>query len=885
LSGLKIRTLRGFAIRLAGLFHKGREERELAEEFESHFEMHVEDNLRRGMTAAQAWSEAKLKFGGIESAKESMREASAVMTLETAWQDLRYAIRGLRRNPGFAATAILSLAIGIGASVAIFTLADNLLLRPLPYPVPDKVMMVWEAQPHGRNDRNSVSPANYFDWKARNTVFENIAVFGDGRASFAVGPRVEELEEQYVSADLLPLLRVQPILGRVFAASEDLPNGPNVVLISYRLWQSWFGGDESVIGREVQLRARPFIIIGVMPPGFYFRNRNTDLWETVGLDPARDYRKTAGRYLMSVARLKAGATRDQAQAQMTAIAQRLEIQYPRFDTGWRVNVESLRESLVSEVRTSMLVLLGAVGLLLAVACVNVANLLLGRYASRRREMAVRIAMGAGRGRVIRQLITESVALGLAGGVLGVVLARWMVLGLLALAPLDLSHNILVAVDYRIVVFAVALSMLTGVVFGLAPSVVASRANVTGGLREDSRASVGGAGSLRAGLVAAEVALSVMLLAGAGLLFRSLVGLQSIDPGLNPACVLTFRVLIPGARYPEPAQRIKFFARAQEQIERLPGVESASAVSFLPFSGMAAGTDFAIAGRPPAKPGEGLGATIRTVLPGYFRTLGIPLKRGRVFTPADNTLESPYRFVVNEAFVRKYMAAEEPLGQRITVSMDDKNPFGEIIGVVGNVKEGALDKEPSPTVYYIHSHLVYTGMVFVVRAKGDPLSLADPVRRIVHEIDSAQPVAQVRTMESVVRETFARQSFSALLLGGFSLVSLLLAAVGIYGVMAYSVKERTREIGVRVALGAEPGRILTLVLGGGMRIVLVGALAGMGGALALTSLLKSLLFGVEPHDTATFATVPVVLIAIALLAAYLPARRASRLAPMEALRAE
>ena len=681
------------------------------------------------------------------------------------------------------------------------------------------------------------------------------------------------------------MLGIRPLRGRLFTAAEDLPNAPNVVLISYRLWQSWFGGDDGAVGRTVQLQSQPATIIGVMPPGFYFRNRNVDVWVALGLDPARDYRKDAGRYMMCVARVKPGVTRDRAQTQMSVIAQRLAIDYPAFNTNWKVNVEPLRDSLVSQVKTSMLVLLGAVGLLLAVACANVANLLLARYTSRRREMAVRVAIGAGRGRVVRQLITESVVLGLAGGVLGVVLARWAVIGLLALAPADLTRNIAAAVDYRIVLFVVGVPMLTGILFGLAPSLVASRADLTSGLREDSRGSVGGAGRLRAGLVAAEVALSVILLAGAGLLFRSLVGLQAVDPGLNPARLLTFRVQIPAARYRDGLPRTEFFTRALEQVRRLPGVESASAVSYLPFNGMAAGTALAIAGRPPAKPGEEPGATVRTVMPGYFRTVGIPLQRGRVFTAQDNTLDSPYRFIVNRAFVEKYLAGEEPLGQHISVEMDQKNPFGEIIGVVGNVKEGALDREPEPTVYYIHAHLVYTGMVFVVRAAADPLSLAGAIRRTIHDIDPALPVAQIRTMEAIVRETFARQTFSALLLGGFSLVSLVLAAVGIYGVLAYSVTERTREIGVRVALGADPGRILTLVLGSGMRVVLVGALLGTGGALALTGLLKSLLFGVKAHDPATFAAVPAVLIAVALAAAYLPARRASRLAPVEALKVE
>jgi putative ABC transport system permease protein len=877
-------SLRRFLIRFAGVFRKGRQEREMAEEFEAHFQMHVEENLRRGMGTEQAWREARLKFGGIDPAKESMREGATLMPLEITWRDIRYAIRGLRANPGFAAAAIVSLALGIGASVAIFTLADNLLLRPLPYREADRLMMVWEVNPHTTR-RNSVSPANYFDWRSQNQEFESMAVLREAPAAFTDGTHVEELQEQFMSAGLLPMLGVQPVRGRLFTAAEDLPKAGNLVLISYRLWQTWFGGDDGVIGRTVQVASRPATIVGVMPPGFYFRNRNVDLWEAMGLDPARDYRKDAGRYLMCVARLNPGVTREGAQTRMAVIARRLQIDYPQSNANWTVNVEPLRDSLVNEVRTSMLVLLGAVGLLLAVACANVANLLLARYTSRRREMAVRAAIGAGRGRLIRQLITESVVLGLAGGILGVILARWTVVGLLALAPVDLSRNIAVAVDYRIVLFAVAVPMLTGILFGLAPSLVASQADLTLGLREDSRASVGGAGGLRAALVAAEVALSVILLAGAGLLFRSLAGLQGVDPGLDPARLLTFRVQIPAARYPDTVHRTQFFTPALDRMGRLPGVESASAVSYLPFNGGAAGTDLAIAGRPPAKPGEDPGATVRTVMPGYFRTVGIPLKRGRVFTAADNTPDSPYRFIVNQAFVEKYMAGQEPLGQRISVDMDDKNPFGEIVGVVGNVKEGALDQEPTPTVYYIHAHLAYTGMVFVVRASVDPLSLASAVRGVIHDIDPSQPVAQMRTMDTVVRETFSRQTFSALLLGGFSLVSLVLAAVGIYGVLAYSVTERTREIGVRVALGADPVRILTLVLGSGMRVALIGALVGTVGALALTGLLKSLLFGVKAHDPATFATVPAVLIAVALMAAYLPARRASRLAPVDALKFE
>ena len=540
-----MRKLRAALVRLGGWWGREGRERELREELEAHFQMHVEDNLRAGMSPAQARREAVLRFGGVESAKEAVRSGWTVGFLEITRQDLVYAVRGLRQNPAFALTAILSLALGIGASVSIFTVADNLLIRPLPYHDPGRLVMVWETNPtRARNEYNVVQPANYRDWKAQNNAFESMGAFGEGRGVLDDGHRVEEVGVQYMTADLLPMLGVPPYRGRFFSPAEDLPNTPDVVLISYRLWQSWFSGDESVIGRSVRFAARPATVIGVMPPGFYFRNREIDIWSAMGLDPARDYRKSSGRYMMSVARLKPGVGFAQAQAQMTAIGKRLEAAYPVFDKNWNVKLEPLRDSMVRTVKTSMWVLLGAVGLLLAVACANVANLLLARHNSRRREMAVRSAVGAGRSRVVRQLLTESVVLALSGGLLGILLARGAVLGLVALAPRELVRSAAIAIDLRILGFAVALSLLTGIVFGLAPSLAASRADLLGGLREDSRGSIGGNSGLRRGLVAAEVALSVALLAGAGLLFRSLIGLQGVDPGLDASGVLTFRVTPP-----------------------------------------------------------------------------------------------------------------------------------------------------------------------------------------------------------------------------------------------------------------------------------------------------------------------------------------------------
>ena len=881
-----MRALRRLAARLRGMLDKDRRERDFAAEIESHFQLHVEANLRAGMDPQEARRAAALRFGSVDSAKEEVRRMTTLQFIETVRRDLRYSLRGLRRNSGFAAAAILSLALGMGASISIFAVADSLLLRPLPFHEPDRVVMVWEYNLTRKDsEHNVISPANYRDWKAQNNVFESMAAFGDGRAVLGDGDRVEELQNRFATADLLPLLGVHPLRGRFFSAAEDLPNGPNVLVISYRLWQSWFGGQENVIGRKVQIRSQPATIIGVLPPDFSFRNRNIDLWEPMGFDPARDYRNGSGRGPSAVARLKPGVSFGAAQTQMTAIAKRLEQAYPVFNKNWTVNLEPLRDSMVRDVKTSLQVLLVAVGLLLAVACANVANLLLARCTSRKREIAVRVAIGAGRGGVIRQLITESVTLSLAGGLLGIALARPAILGLVAMAPRAMAQNPSVAIDLRVAGFAFAVSILTGVLFGLAPALLASGDDIAGGLREGSRTMAGGGRRLRSILVAAEVALSLMLLAGAGLLFRSMVGLQSVDTGLNADSVLTFRVSLPVAKYREPRKRTEFFEHALDQIRSLPGVRAASAVNVLPINGFPSGTYVDIGGRPKAKPGEELLCTVRIVMPEYFKTMGIPVKLGREFTVADNAPDAPYRFVVNDMFVKRYLSGEQPLGKTLSVSMQQKNPFGEIIGVVGDVKEGAVDRPATPAVYYIQARMGNTGMMILAHTAGDPLAIAEPSRRIIQSLDAAQPAADMRTMESIVRETFSRQSFSAVLMIAFSAVSLLLAAVGIYGVLAYTVAERTREFGVRMALGAEPGRITMLVATGAARIVVGGLIVGLVGAYGLSGMLQTLLFGVQPHDVATLSIACAVLGVAAAIAALLPARRASRMMPVEALRTE
>ena len=462
-----MRRLRALLIRLKGSSNKNHRERELALEFESHLQMQIEDNLRNGMTPDEARRKALLASGGMESAKEAVRDQSTLVWLETGLQDVRYALRGLKRNPAFALTAILSLALGLGASLAIFAVADNLLLRPLPYRNSSELMMVWEKNTRGKGmgDHNVISPGNYFDWKTQNRVFQTMAAFVDGHAVLADSNRAQEIEAQYITADLLPMLGVKPIRGRLFQESEDRPGHDSVVLISHRLWENWFTRAEDIIGRKVQISSSPRTIIGVLPPGFYFRNRTTDLWAPLGLDPSQNFRATQGRWMLSIARLKPGVSRDQAQAEMHGIAERLAAAYPAFDKNWTVNVEPLRDSLVREIKTSLIVLLGAVGLLLSVACANVANLLLARYISRQREMGVRVSLGAGRSRIIRQLLTESSILALAGGSLGMLFAKWAVLGLLILAPKDLTQFAQIEIDARIYAAAFTAAVLTGILFG------------------------------------------------------------------------------------------------------------------------------------------------------------------------------------------------------------------------------------------------------------------------------------------------------------------------------------------------------------------------------------------------------------------------------------
>ena len=866
---------------------------DLEDELSFHIQTRIDDLRAGGMSSQQAREEAARHFGNLEEVRRECeridrRRDRAVHRSEfwLGWsQDLRFGFRVLRRDLGVTAVALFAIALGIGCTTAIFTAVDCVLLRPLPYDHAENVGMIWEARRDKPDVQNVVSPANFLDWKAQNTVFERLAVFIPGRATLTgLGPP-EQILAQWADSNFFPVLRVSPARGRLFTTQDEKSGAPCVVAISDRLWQTRFGGREDVVGQTIHLDGQACAIVAVMPAGFHLLTRKTDVWGVYSLNPAVDYRKNAGRYLLSVGRLKPGVTWDQARARMKDLARRIETQNPVFDANWTVHLVPLREQLAQDVERALWVLFAAVGFLLMIACANVANLLLARGATRQREIAIRASLGAARPRIVRQLLTENLLLSVAGGICGVLLALAGVRALASIAPEVLTKAGSIAVDSRVLVFSLALMTLTGLAFGLAPALVGALGNLTPALKDGSRITSSHGKRLRYFFVAAQICLTAILLTGAGLLLRTFLRLEAVDPGLATDHVLTFRVSLPDSRYTKPEQILAFFREAQKRLRADPQIRAASAISYLPFDGLAAGTWVNIGGRPPAPAGAESVTVVRTVLPGYFEAAGIPRLEGRDFTDADNQPNAPLRFIVNRAFVRQFFPGSRPLGQTIQVFMGRENAFAPIVGVVGDVKEGALDKAPEPTTYYVHAGLNYNAMAFVLRTGPSPLAVVPVARSIIQGLDPNLAVAEPRTMDQVLAETVSRQRFSAILLATFAVVALFLAAIGIYGVLSYAVAERTSEIGVRLALGAQVSRILGLVFYQGMGVALAGLGAGILVSLALTRLLKSLLFGVEPTDSVTFVGVALLLAGVAAASIWIPARRATRIDPVVALKYE
>jgi putative ABC transport system permease protein len=865
---------------LRNTIRKDRIDRELGEELNSYVQLLTEKKIKEGMNEEEARRAAMVEVGGVEQVKEEVRAHRAGFALETFFQDLRYGFRSLRKKPGFTVTAVIALALGIGANTAIFSVINAVLLRSLTYRDPGSIVMVWERSLRGGRSQNSVSPANFLDWKKQSSSFEQIAASWDTRLNLTSGGEPEEIQVQKVSANFFAVLGVQPELGRTFVAAEETPGTEPGVILGHDLWQSHFAGNPDIIGQTVTMSGRNCTVVGVMPPGFHFLNTQIKAWLPLQFDPTTEWRKS-GRFLRSVARLKPGVTLRQAQAELDTIGKQLEIAYPDFNKGWGVNLVPMHEQIVGDIRPVLLVLLAAVAFVLLIACANVANLLLSRAASRQKELALRAALGADRMRLIRQMLTESVLLAMMGGAVGVLLAYWGIQLLIAFAPDNIPRLQEITIDPRVLGFTFGVSLLTGLVFGLVPALPASRPDLNDALKEGARSSSSGNRVVRNLFVVAEMALALVLLIGAGLMLRSFSQLHQVKTGFEADNVLTMRVQLPMAKYGQPQERADFFKRAEERLAALPGVKSVGAINYLPLTGLATSTSFNLATKP-LPPSESPGTEVRPITPGYFAAMGIPLIKGRVFDERDGP--NSRVLIINETLARKFFPGQDPIGQQLIVTWDPQ-VADEIIGIVGDIKETALEQEPNPAIYWPHLREPYPFMNFVIRAAIDPATLTAAVTREIHTLDPDQPVADVRTLDEIVAKSISRPRFNALLLAIFAGVALLLASVGIYGVMNYSATQRTQEIGIRMALGAKPGDILRLVVGHGMKLTFAGIALGVIASLALTRVMSNLLFGITATDLPTFLSVSAMLTFVALLANYIPARRATRVNPVVALRYE
>jgi len=862
-------------------------------EMRSHLELQVEANIKAGMSPAEAREKAMRSFGNINRAVDAAYDVKGGGAFETLIQDIRYGVRMLAKHKAFTSIAVITLALGIGANTAIFSVVNELLLRPLPYRDAEKIALLWEVTPEGRH-QNTTSRANFRRWREQSTSYENVAAFTDQRVNLTGYGDPEELSVQFATPEFFKVLGVDPILGRTFLPEDDQPESPPIAVLSYGLWQRRFGGQPSVIGQQITLNGYKFSIVGVMPPSFQFHikqrsgtGRPAELWTVLPM-PTGAGANERGRFLSAVARLKDGVTVDGAAVELRTIEARLSDEAPEYNKNYSAEVLPLREQFFGNVRRPLWLMLGAVGFVLLIACANVANLLLSQATSREKEIAVRAALGARRGRIIRQLLTESLLLALLGSVLGLGLAWLGIKALMLISPRDLSSLQSVSLNITVLLWTLGISLLTGIIFGLAPALHISRLNLNDSLKEGGKSESGqasGSRRLRSALVISEIALAVVLLASAGLLIRSFMRLQQIDPGFNTDNVLTMVVRLPELKYKEDPQLVTFFAQALERVRNLPTVRSAGMVNHLPlYGGLGSATGFKILGRPEPPPGQGPSCDVRVVDAGYFPTLGIPLLRGRNFSGLE--LKEPRHVIlINEALARQYFPGEDPIGKRLDVAMFEKPTPAEIIGVVGNVRYDSLVDESPPAVYFPHPDLAYSFMTLVIRTDGEPSAIAPAVQREIRSLDPNQPVSDVRTMNQVMSEWVARSRFNTLLLGLFAALATLLSAVGIFGVMNYSVALRTREIGLRLAVGAQPRQVLLLILRQGFMLTIIGVLFGLAAAFALTRLLSGLLFGVGAVDSTTFATISLLLVIVSLLACYLPARRAMRIDPLRALRYE
>ena len=803
--------------------------------------------------------------------------------MKTLWQDVRYGLRMLLKNPSFILTAVFTIGLGIGATSAIFSFVNGVLLRPLPYQDSDRLVMLDETALKRGIVSMGVSYSNFLDWREQNQVFTGIAAYSSGGYTLTGSGEPEQLSGAGISYNTFEILGPgEPILGRTFSIEEDHPENDLVVIISHGLWERRFGAKAEILGQKLTINNRSRTVVGVMPPDFKFPD-TSDLWVPLALDRQRMTRTDHG--LAAIARLKAGVTLEHARSDITALARRIEEQNPVTNEGMGVSAIPLRDSLVSvDYRKALWILMGVVGLVLLIACANVANLLLARASARAKEVAIRTALGAGRWRVFRQLLTESVVLGVMGGALGLALAFWGLDLMLAAIPIDIPFWMKFEVDGRVVGFTVCVTLLTGLIFGVAPALQTSKVDLNESLKEGGRGAIGsGRHRLLRSLVIVEVALSLILLIGAGLMMRSFIRLQNSNIGFNPENLLTLRVNLPRVKYSTPEKRSGFFKDLLDRARTLPGVQAIGAVSSLPLGGNW-GRSLTVEGFPVLSVGQAPLINHCVITPNYFRAMGIPILMGRDFTDAD-TQDSMKITIIDERLAREYWPNDNPLGKRVRFGPPENNePWHTIVGVVGEVKQEDLKLTRRKNVYLPHSQIPINGMAIAIRSE-NPINLASAIRGQVRVADPDLPVTNLRTMTEVISRSVWQQRFYAILFGIFAGVAFSLASVGIYGVMAYSVSERTREIGIRMALGASRRDILRLIVAQGMTLTMIGAGVGLAAALALTRLMQTLLFEVSATDPQTFVSLVALLTFVALMACYLPARRATKVDPMVTLRCE
>jgi putative ABC transport system permease protein len=804
--------------------------------------------------------------------------------MEKLFQDLRYALRMLGKKPAFTLIVVLALAIGIGANTAIFSVVNAILLRPLPYKNPDRLVMIWMSNPKINVEQDWHSYPNYTDYKEQNQVFEEMAAFNNRSFNLTGTGDPVRVTGVWATASLFPVVGVEPVLGQPFTEAEEEPGKDLVVVLSNGLWNRQFGSDPNIIGQPINLNGINRTVVAVMPASFAFPEKETEVWIPLAVSPQRKQARNSFS-LKAVGRLKPGVTIEQARADMSPIGARLDEQF--FQAGYGSNLIPLHEQETGKVKMALIVLLAAVGFVLLIACANVANLLLARAAVREREIAIRTALGAGRGRLIRQLLTESALLALIGGAVGIVLAIWGLEVLVALSPADIPRLEQIGVDSRVLAFTFAISLLTGFIFGLAPALQASKPDLHETLKEGGRGSTSGARArrLRSALVVCEIALSLVLLIGAGLLIQSFRRLQQFELGFNPNNLLTMRLQLPGTKYREGRQVADFYKQLLERMQSVPGVQSVGAISSVFLTDTPSSTNFSIEGRPVPTGAEAIEVPLDSVSPNYFRVMGIRLLQGREFDDRDAT-GAPLVAIINETFARRFFADEDPIGKRYVYGQPaPNNPWITIVGVVEDMRRTGFDRPVRPETFLPVAQNPANALTIVARTATDPANFASALRGEVWALDKDQSVFDIKTMEQTLAEMISQRRFTMLLLGIFAAVALLLAAVGIYGVMSYSVTQRTHEIGVRIALGARGSDVLRLVVGQGVKLVLFGVGVGLVASFALTRLMISLLYGVSATDLITFTVIPLILMGVAMVACFVPARRAAKVDPMVALRYE